>query len=71
MSLYGLFARQVRPVREGLRECSGGCHGEEFVLALLTSQRDMLKIKRIFNTLRGYVAVFNISARFDLHSIGS
>src|SRR5258705_290376 len=40
----------------GLRAFSGGCHGEEFMLALLTRQRDMLKTERVFNTLREYVA---------------
>jgi hypothetical protein len=29
-----------------------GCHGEEFMLAGLTRQRDMLKIEGFFNTFR-------------------
>ena len=32
------------------------------MLALLTRQRDMLKIERIFNTFREHVADFNMSA---------
>ena len=41
---------------------SGGRHGEEFMLARLTRQRDMLKIEVFFNTFRGHVAGYNISA---------
>ena len=36
------------------------------MLALLTRQRNMLKIVRFFNTFREHVAVFYISARLDL-----
>jgi hypothetical protein len=40
----------------------GGCHGEEFMLARLTRQRDMLKTERFFYTFREHVAVVNMSA---------
>src|SRR5215211_443462 len=68
ISLYRLFACQDRLVREDCESVREAAISEEFMLALLTRQRDMLKTERFFNTLRQYVAVFYISARFDLHS---
>jgi len=48
--LEGLQAREVRVAE--IEACSGGCYGEELMLALLTRQKDMLKTEGIFNTLR-------------------
>jgi hypothetical protein len=49
----------------------GGCHGEEFMLALLTRQRDMLKNGGFFNTLREYVANCTSGSPLDRHSNSS
>ena len=49
----------------GLRAISGGCHGQEFMLALLTRQRHMLKTGRFFNTFRERVAIYRIP-RFNI-----
>jgi len=55
ISLYRLSARYDRLgrlVSRGLRVFSVDSHGEEFMLAVLTRRRDMLKIERFFNTFR-------------------
>ena len=67
--MYGLSARHDRlgrSVREDCGRFRETGHGEEFMLALLTRQRDMLKTERFFNTFREHVAVYHISAGFAL-----